>query len=357
MLDLRDILSRFPNRNLVKSVLENGGKIKPLLISPAESRGLGLCNPSVYIDKGEIWLILRNHNYTLYHCEYGQLFNSRWGPLTYVHPEHDQHLRTTNFLCRLNSDLDIEWYRKIDTSLLDQTPLWEFVGLEDARLVRWDDHLYAIGVRRDTTTNGQGRMELSELEVTGDQVKEIGRYRIEHPQDPNWYCEKNWMPVVDMPYHFIHWTNPAVLIECDIKTLKSWRAREVDESQKVEGLPFLRGGSQVIRWKDYYLCLVHDCDLMQNTIGQKDARYMHRFVVYDLNWNTVKIGEIFSFMDGEIEFAAGMTEWKNDLLISFGFQDNCAFILQVPERMIGGLLGIEDESARGIHLRSQECRV
>ncbi len=329
-----------PNRNFARDVLAKGGALQPLVIRASDSDGLGLCNPSVAIFDNEIWLILRNVGYTLYHCENEQRFNSRYGPLSYLNPENDQHLRTKNFLCKLKPSLEIERYWKIDTSTLDKEPLWEFVGLEDARLVRWDGHLYGIGVRRDTTTNGQGRMEFSELELSGDAVKEIGRYRIEHPVDPNWYCEKNWMPVLDMPYHFIQWTNPAVLVKADLMSLKSHRAHEVKESDKVPNLPFLRGGSQVIPWRGYYLCIVHECNLLKNRIEQKDAVYMHHFVVYDRDWSIVQIGAPFSFMDGNIEFCCGLAEQERDLLITFGFQDNAAFILRVPEQMLSEVIGL-----------------
>jgi len=329
-----------PNRNFVREVLAAGGDIQPLTIGAADAGGLGLCNPSVFIDNGEIWMILRNVAYALYHCENDQKFISRWGPLAYLHAENDPHLRTTNFLCKLRPNLTIERYWKIDTSALDVPPLWEFVGLEDARLVRWDGHLYGIGVRRDTTPNGQGRMEFSELEVSENAVKEIGRYRIEHPTDPTWYCEKNWMPVLDMPYHFIHYANPAVLIKADLSTLTSARAQDVKESDKVDSIPFLRGGSQVIPWRNYYVCLVHDCDLFQNRLGQKDATYYHRWVVWDRNWNKVKIGDRFSFIHGAVEFCAGLAEWQGDFLVTFGFQDNCAAILRIPERMLSRVLGV-----------------
>ena len=334
--------------NLVRTVLAEGGTIKPLLISSLDSNGLGLCNPSVFIDGGEIWLILRNVNYTLYHCENEQLFNNRWGCLSYLNPEHDLHLRTTNFLCKLKLNLEIEDYWKIDTSELDQEPLWEFVGLEDARLVRWEGRLFGIGVRRDTTKNGVGRMEMSELKLADGKVKEVARYRIEHPTNPDWYCEKNWMPVLDLPYHFVKWSNPVELVKADIRpgmqsvsTVKSRRALEVDESDKREGFPFLRGSSQVISWRGYYVCIVHDCDLFKNRSGQKDATYMHRFVVYDRDWKIVKIGDPYSFLGGEIEFCCGLAEWERDLLITFGFQDNCAFVLRVPEHMIAKLLDVE----------------
>ena len=86
-------------------------------------------------------------------------------PLAYLNPENDLHLRTTNYFCEVTDNLEIKSFTQIDTSKLDVPPIWQFVGLEDGRLVRWNDKLYICGVRRDTTSNGEGRMEMSELEV------------------------------------------------------------------------------------------------------------------------------------------------------------------------------------------------
>lgn len=325
-------------RNFVGAVLAQGGSCKPLILPSSVSGGLPFCNPSVFMDDGEVWAILRGVNYVLYHCETGELFNNRWGPLSYLNPEHDQHLRTTNYLCKLTADLDIEHYWKIDTTVLDTEPLGEFVGLEDARLVRWAGRLYGVGVRRDTTKNGVGRMELSEMELRGDAVKEVGRYRIEPPNRES-YCEKNWMPVLDSPYHFVKWTNPLELVKVDLKALEAVQARPVDETAKIPGLPDLRGGSQVIRWRGFYVCLVHECDLKWNRNGQKDASYRQRFVTWNLDWSGVHVGEAFSFMDGEIEFCCGLALSGEDLLVTFAFQDNCSFILRIPASMIPGILG------------------
>jgi hypothetical protein len=321
------------NRCLVKSVLEHDGTCKPLILPSSVSGGLPFCNPSVFVDNGEIWAILRGINYVLYHCETGELFNNRWGPLSYLNPEHDPHLRTTNYLCKLTPALDIERWWKIDTSSLDQPEQWEFIGLEDARLVRWDGHLYAIGVRRDTTPNGQGRMEFSELEVKDDTVKEIGRYRIEPPNRAS-YCEKNWMPVLDKPYQFVKWTHPLEVVEADLEKLEARQVRSVDEADRVDGVPDLRGGSQLVPWGDSYICLVHEVDLKKNRNEQKDASYRQRWVTFDKDWGNRCISESFSFLDGEIEFCAGLAEYKGDLLVTFAFQDNCSFIIRMPEVMI-----------------------
>ena len=309
--------------NLVKKVLDSGGSITPLLISSDLTNGTGLMNPSIYVDKGKLILNLRHVNYTLYHCEGEQLFINRWGPLAYLNPENDIHLRTTNWLCELNDDLTIKNWNKVDTSKLDVEPVWEFIGLEDGRLVRWNDKLYLCGVRRDTKTNGEGRMELSELK----KHKEIKRSRIEPPNDPNSYCEKNWMPVIDMPYHFVKWTNPTEVVKVNPETNTS---ETVVLKEGVGEFQNLRGGSQIIPYGDDRICIIHEVDLWKNKLEQKDAKYTHRLVIWDKDWNIKHISEPFSFMGGEIEFCCGLAEYQDNLLITFGFQDNAAYILKMP---------------------------
>jgi hypothetical protein len=262
---------------------------------------------------------------------------SRWGPLTYMHPENDMHLRTINFLVKLNENFDITRIDQVDTSKLDKAPLWEFVGLEDARLVRWNNKLYMCGVRRDTTTNGVGRMELSEIIITDNYVKEVSRFRIEAPIHKDSYCEKNWMPVLDMPFHFIKWSNPTELVKVDLETQTSKQILLKDFLEGFDG--DLRGGSQIIPWdKDKRIGLIHEVELFNNKLGDKDAFYYHRFVVWDKDWNIVKYSKKFNFMNARIEFCCGLAQKDNDLLITFGFQDNAAFLLKTPISLVEELL-------------------
>lgn len=333
------------NRNLCKTVIAGGGKLIPLFIPSEESKGLGLMNPSVLVERTKILLNLRNINYTLYHCEGQQLITGRWGPLSYLHPENDMHLRTHNFMCELDpTSLEIKSHYLTDTSTFDTyEPLWDFVGLEDARLVRWDGKLYQCGVRRDTTTNGVGRMELCEIEEIenpengASKYREISRVRIEPPNDPNSYCEKNWVPVNDMPYHFIKWTNPTEVVKVNKNTGKSQTV--FLSPSHIPNVPDFRGGTQVINYKGFRVTLAHEVNLFKNKLDQKDATYTHRFIIWDKEWNIVKISDSFSFMDGEIEFTCGMSLYGKDLLISFGFQDNAAYILRIPENMIDEIIG------------------
>ena len=320
---------------LAKYVITNGGGLHPLVIPASETNGTGLMNPSVYVDNGKVIMNLRHCQYTIYHAEKG-IFEHHYGPLVYLNPENDITLTTKNFFCELDEKMNIVKSTKVDTSKLDVKPIWEFIGLEDARVVRWDGKLYLCGVRRDTTTNGVGRMELSEIEVSTDSVKEISRVRIDAPAPNTSYCEKNWMPILDKPYHFIKWTNPTEVVKADPVTgaCETVVLQELNAGYSGN----IRGGSQVISWEDGYLCLNHITYLFKSELQRKNARYRHVFTKLDKDFKIQKVSKEFSFMEGEIEFACGMAQLNDDLLITFGFQDNASFLLKTPKKIVENLL-------------------
>ena len=317
--------------NFVKLALDNGGSLHPLVIPSELTNGTGIMNPSIYIEDGKVIVLIRHVNYTFYHSE-AKLFQHQWGPLTYVHPEHDMHLRTENYYCELDENYNITRYNKIDTSEFDNyEPKWEFVGLEDARIFKWNDKLYTSGVRRDLDTIGTGRMELCEITVSPDAVKEVSRFRIPPPNDPNSYCEKNWMPILDLPYHYVKWTNPTEVVKVDPETQT---CQTTSMSERISLPRDIRGGSQVISWGDYYLAVTHEVDLFKSEVGRKDAKYLHRFIVWDKDWKIIAHSKDFDFMDGHVEFCVGIAEQGDDFLITYSFQDNAAYLLKVSKQVV-----------------------
>ena len=321
--------------NIVKLAIENGGSIHPLIFSPQDLKGPSLTNPSIYNDNGKILVNLRNINYTLYHAENNK-YENQWGPLVYIHPENDMHLRTWNYLCELDENMRIKSYHKIDTTYFPDKELWEFVGLEDCRIVRWDEKLYVSGVRRDLDAIGTGRMELSEIELTDTYAKEISQFRIPTPVDKDSYCEKNWMPIIDLPYHYVKWTNGTEVVKvnpknqsCEQVILRNWQDL---------GCGDLRGGSQVIPFGDYRICIVHETFLYNSEAGRKDGTYRHRFVVWDKNWNIVKLSPQFSFMGAKIEFCCGLTHYQDDFLITTGVQDNAAYLIRISQQTVNNFI-------------------
>jgi hypothetical protein len=324
--------------NLVHKSVSQGGKLAPLILPHSLTSGMGLMNPSIFIDDdGDILVNIRHVNYTLYHSEHDQRFFSPWGPLSYLHPEKDQRLVTTNYLCRLDKDLNIINYTEVDYSAFNVPPIWEFVGEEDCRITQWDGNYYLIGVRRDTTPNGQGRMEYSKIELdkTNWTAKEVQRVRIPPPIDVNSYCEKNWMPILDMPYHFVKWAMPTEVVkanpdksECEQVLTKSTPSVPIDQ----------RGGTNIISWGEYYIAFTHEVKLWRNYLNQKDSIYRHRMIVWDKEFNFVGLSNSFAFLDTPIEFCVGAAVRNGKLLLSFGVQDNAAFVLEVPKKVVNGLV-------------------
>ena len=332
-------------RNLAKLCLNNGGSISPSIIPGDLIEGTGLCNSSIFIDEnGDILLNLRHVHYSLYHSEFEQKYYSGWGCLAYLNPEDDICLKTGNYLCKLNPDtLYIEEYKKIDTSKHDIKPIWEFIGLEDARIFRWEGKLFISGVRRDIKDDGEGRMELCELSVTKSKCKEKSRLRIE--VDPHTYLEKNWMPILDMPYHYVRWANPLEIVKVNPNKKSKKKVQEgnittipcksvINKSFEVTDIRSQRGGSQVIPYKEYRMAITHECDYWINEGNTKDAKYYHRFIFWDKDWNLVKLTKPLKFMNTQIEFSCGLAYKNNNFYITYGFQDNAAYVLKMPEKLL-----------------------
>jgi hypothetical protein len=323
------------------SLLASKGQLIPLLVPLPKEAGLGpsLTNPSVLTDRktGSVWVNLRNLNYILYHSEHNN-FEHPWGPIVYLHPESEHKLKTINVLCKMNPDLSgVEWHSVIDTSKCDVEPMWEFHGLEDGRLVEWEGKIYLCGVRRDTTPNGVGRMELSELVVDEQarNVAEVFRYRIPIP-GPNpdaSYCEKNWVPILDRPYEFVKWSNPTEVVRVypsGEPTITTHLGQFIPNASHHDW----RGGSQLLLIDGVYVHIVHETNLYFTELKRKDATYRHRILLRDPH--TLKVvgkSEPFSFMGGKVEFCCGLAPHPTDpshCLITFGFQDNAAYLLNIP---------------------------
>jgi len=329
-------------RNLVNMLgYRPGTYLMPLKIPVTNMEWPGLCNPSVFLDWDVMRLVIRNVNYILHNSIDPYKCWSSWGPVHYLIPQWDSHLKTRNWLM-VYSD-GCKDHKLIDTSTLDKEPQWDFVGLEDVRLVRWDGKLLAIGVRRDDNTDGKGRMEVSEIDESG---KELSRFKIEVPWES--YCEKNWVPIIDMPWHFMRTSNPVCIVKINPNHIRDGlvEAEKVIEKDwyDISGVPgiynapwqggtLFRGSSQVIPYKDdMHIALVHTCELYFNEMKRKVAKYLHHFVVWDKDWNIYKISPAFSFNDHHIEFSNGMAYKDGRFYIPFALQDNFSYMLEVSEK-------------------------
>lgn len=318
---------------LAQEALLREGVLKPILFH--NKRFPSLTNPSIINISGRLLVNVRNVDYVIY-SSLKNKFEHWDGPMVYVHTDSKNVLETENIIVELNPEtLEVTNTAIVDTTSFDTTPEWNFIGLEDARMINWHNKLSHCGVRRDTETTGIGRMQISEL--CPESFKELSRQRIPTTPPDNSYCEKNWMPILDKPYHFVKWCNPVEIVEYNPTTNSTSTVHLGRSIPNLTPLP-MRGGSQVIPFDDGYLAVIHETELFRSEFKRKEAVYRHRFIYFDKNWSITKKSQKFSFMEAIIEFCCGMCEFEDYLLLSFGYMDNGSYILKIKKDYVRELL-------------------
>ena len=319
----------------VNYCLMGGATVTPMDIDIHDPMWPGWCNPSIMWDERDqnFKMIIRNVNYVLHGASDMIKNQSSWGPVLYSIPESDgRNLKTRNFIGTCKDPATDPWhFQLINTT--PYTPIWEFQGEEDARILRWDDKIYTTGVRRDDNKDGRGRMELMHISESG--AHELSRVKVK-ALDESSYCEKNWMPIKDMPFHYVQLANPTVVVKTNPKTGKT---EEVVRKERVHGMvdekfDLLRGSSQVVSWGDYYVALVHTCELWLTPNDRKYSKYLHVFVVWDKDWNIVRMSPLFSFANYNVEFTCGLEYHNGKFYIPFAIEDNFVFLMTVDEEII-----------------------
>jgi len=84
-------------------------------------------------------------------------------------------------------------------------------------------------------------------------------------------------------------------------------------------------------------------DLWYSEQNNKDSQYYHRFLVWDENWNIVYWSDEFKFMDAQVEFCCGLHIDDSGLFITFGYQDNAAYVLKMTHNVFENLTGMSYE--------------
>ena len=123
-------------------------------------------------------------------------------------------------------------------------------------------------------------------------MSEISRYCVPSPEASDSDLEKNWMPILDMPYHFVRWSDPTEIVKYDIEKNTTTIIHKKEKNTKLENL---RGSSQVISWEDGYLAVLHENYYNQNT--KWIDKTGHRFLFWDKDWNLIKVSNEFFFFN------------------------------------------------------------
>lgn len=208
-------------------------------------------------------------------------------------------------------------------------------GYEDLRLFILNDTLYASCTCLKTNPLGIPEICLLKLIWIDNKynIEKVTRLKIDIKQmeekchkkfeDLHKRTEKNWTPFIhNNELYFIYTFQPMIIlkpnIETGICTVYEYGINSID-------MTTYRGGSQMIKVNDYYICIVH-----QVAFDGKRRYYYHRFVFMNDELRIKKVSPIFSFSNNPtIEYCAGMCFDGKQLVITYGFEDKEPYIATV----------------------------
>ncbi len=317
--------------NLVELALKHGGRLVPITLDPAITQGRPLLNPSVTVyEEDKLLVTLRMTNFMLK----PEFSKHRRRHEHEKISENAENFISENFALLYDSNLELIKYSRISLSPRDSH--WHYQGLEDLRIAVWNNRIYVSGTRRDFQGDGKGRIEIYELSESHDESSWLEKSQIipSLPQNELSHIEKNWAPISDLPFSFVRWNLPTQLVH--VKEIET--GVSIIEAKK-SALKFdgeLRGGTQVVRWdKKTYLSLVHQSIFSRTYLGVDSLEYQHRLIQWNEKMEAKKISlEPLTFMNGQVEFASGMTRFHDRLVVSFGFQDSCAYLVDMPQESV-----------------------
>jgi tetratricopeptide (TPR) repeat protein len=263
-------------------------------------------NPSIAAaPDGGFEMIVRSANYQL--LDKGQ----------YRCLSRDCVIRTTNYLARLDSGLEVATARMIaERGVHTYRSAW-VRGSEDCRLFWWRDAWWVSATRRDLHADAACQMVLARL--AGDGIDQL---EVLDPGTGQQH-EKNWMPFVrGDELYFVYACHPFTVLRWEPA---SSRLIEVQRIVSPQVMTRLRGGSQGVPLDDGYLFVVHEA---HDDGGRRS--YSHRFMLMSDELEPAALSEPFSFAHDGIEFCAGAARRGDDLVMSFGLNDHVAAIATAP---------------------------
>lgn len=201
-------------------------------------------------------------------------------------------------------------------------------GLEDVRLVVWNDTLYGIGFRPDVIPN----RVIPQLIEFDDEYNIIHSWTL----DTGRPMEKNWQPIVDKPFTFMYDPATPTTITLDMEKLKE---EGINNIEAPEFTGRLCGSSQLIKLSSGgYISICHTSHKYRGHNGYMYWMYNHYFVVYNDNLDVIWMSQPWRFTNDRLEFCCGMTEHDENIYITFSVYDGTTHMMSISKRTFEGII-------------------
>jgi len=286
------------------------------------------CNPSIlrHFDplKGgfRYSLLLRTVNYSIN------------GDGSYNYPGY---VHTRSLLCELDQNMKRVSVRELENP--PSAPNSRIQGIEDVRIYQdrlLDENTYGVGTRHD------GSEDRPQIYVCAwKESKLIFCNLLSEPGR----TEKNWLPIMNQHAERPQTgSSPCILYSTGPElTLRDGGRGVYYKDQIPMNTHDFRGSSNVIPYLGGWLWIIHQVAVLPNETKRK---YLHRLCWSRGNQDGPTIDGFrtsfpFCFDKAQIEFCSGAcVAADGSLLITYGIEDNYAFLAAVDEKVVASMLGI-----------------
>lgn len=273
-------------------------------------------NPSIgYSPKKGYAIAFRSSNYVILK-PHGELHVTNGGKI-----------RNRVYFADLDKNLKIKNFRRIEMPSNIEIER----GIEDPKLY-WRNnawHFTAVMMEKHTPV---ARVCVCKLDPRAKKVVEITTYDGPNPDKP----EKSWLvPNTTPSEHFDFVYGPHSIV----------KGNKIIQSMSTERRTAnLRGNSHLVEQKDgTYLAVMHRLwtkvtrGYSPNVFGMVDGldkNYSHYFVRFDRFGSVIEMTPGFQFISAGIEFAAGMIEYHDKLVVSFGKEDVSSHLSIIDKSLV-----------------------
>lgn len=279
-------------------------------------------NPSILKTKDGYKVICRAVNYT------------QTGAKHFHTIDAEGIFRTKNFFLDYTPNFQLLSQYEIIEDLPREERTFLVEGLEDCRLIEYQDHFWFTCTTFNTNPTGATQISLCKLEDT----PEDGNLYVE-TLTPLWgpdihRYEKNWLPFVkDNLLYAVYGYNPFTIYRPNLETGYSETAISYESEYDFSAF---RGSAAPIPIDGGYLLLVHEVTL----VADQHRCYYHRFLFLDESFHVQKASKPFIFKHFGVEFCNSMTldtEGEN-LILAVGIEDREAYLCFMKLKSLRSLL-------------------
>jgi hypothetical protein len=279
-------------------------------VPPAEP-GWSTFNPTLIEHAGQLLAIVRSSNYRIVDGRYEM-------------PAADGgQIRSRSLLVRLTNDLAVRDCRTITDPDYPKSG-YVVTGLEDCRLRHTRKGIGVSATVRDVAPFTDGRCRIAAADLDVDTATLANLRVLDSLATPG--DEKNWMPIEGRGgwlYACSH-AGHVVTVDDDPSLPGGWQICRRSPSPVLA--QWFRGGSQLVPFRDGWLCVIHEVAIIDG--GHR--AYEHRFVWFDNQMRLARVSQPFTFQVRRgIEFAAGLVADEGRVVASYGVCDAEAWLAEL----------------------------